>query len=231
MNHPWEISPSASFTEEGDPKYKKKLATWPEFTLYEYFREGGPTSVELSTEVERAYRKAKRGIKDVKDSEWTKSVDQKIEMAETLENLGKLGQIPKGVLEDFPKEQLAGFAAATTSCLLSLIDHIGRPIAAAIAQPKAAQRERELEELGMALKSACLNIHRMYAPILKEAPDGRALLPINQMIIPIAIGKFREQGVRPTKSSIRKFLQGMGYTKEKNWQLKFDEAGLSSLPE
>jgi hypothetical protein len=235
MNHPWELSPFSIFTEDGDPDYKKVLAHHPEFTLVEHFREGGPTSVELSPEVERAYRKARGGIQDSREArtkteaKCIRTVDQKLELAEALEKLGKLGELRKGAIEGLPEDELAMFAKLALPHLLSLIDNIGRPIAEAVRKPKTHGREDDLEALGTALKNACLNVHRMSTPITKEAPDGRELLPINRIIIPIAIGQFQRERKRPTKSAIKKLLQAMGYTKEKNWKKKFEEAGLSRL--
>ena len=222
MSHPWEISPFAAFTEEGDPDYKKELVPrCPEFTLYEHFREGGPTSVELSPEVEKAYHRVQINANDAKGQA------DKIAMANLLDTLGGLGKLWELAPEGADRDQIIQHFGQ--KLFPEIVQRLGVPIAKALSQ-NVSKRETALRDVSTAFRGGTESLHRKYAPMLGKAPDGRALLPVKQMLIPIAIQKFRETGERPTKSAIQSFLEGMGYKSEKNWEAKFKAAGLSHLP-
>jgi hypothetical protein len=219
MSYPWDFPLTAFHTEEGDPDYKKELARCPEFTLYEHFREGGPTSVELSPEVERAYHRVQMNANDAKGQ------TDKIAMARLLDTLGELGKLWES--EDENKDRVIEIFGQ--KLFPEIVQRLGVPIAKALSQ-NVSKRETALRDVSTAFRGGTESLHRKYAPMLGKAADGRALLPVKQMLIPIAIQKFRETRERPTKSTIQSFLKGMGYRSEKNWEEKFKAAGLSHLP-
>lgn len=224
MRHPWELSPFSQFTEDGDPDYKKELATCPEFTLVEHFREGGPTSVELSPEVERAYHRARMNTND------SEGEQGRIDLANSLEALAALGRLYAVAVAGAERDEAIKSLSGTL--LLSLVEHLGVPIAEALAQGGVEERKEAFVDVAAKFKKGLENLHRKEAPILGKAPGGRALLPLKQMLIPIAVAQFRKQGGRPTKGRIRSFLENMGYQlkKRETWDIAFEKVGLGRLP-
>lgn len=228
MNYPWELSPFAVFTEEGDRDYRKQLATWPEFTLYEHFREGGPTSVEISADVEKGYLKARLGTNE------SRGEQGRIDLAMALKQLAAFSKMflltpPDDKTEEFIK-------AFPCSLLLGLVEQLGIPIAKALAEPVAGEKRKlAIGDLAARFKKGLENLEREQSPLLREAPDGRALLPIRQMIVLVAIAQFRRDRKRPTKGRIRSFLEGMGYgftgkNAKGTWEDNFAKVGLGNLP-
>lgn len=227
MNYPWELSPFAVFTAEGDRDYKKTLADHPEFTLYEHFREGGPTSVKISAEVEKGYLKARLGINE---SEGEKG---RVDLAMTLKNLAAFSRIFLESPADSRCEEL--IKAFPPRVFLGLVEQLGVPIAKALAEPVAGEKRKlAIGDLAARFKRGLENLEREQSPLLREAPDGRALLPIRQMIVQVAIAQFRRDRKRPTKGRIRSFLEGMGYgfsgkNAKDTWNDHFTKVGLGKL--
>ncbi len=223
MNHPWELSPFSVLTEEGDPNHKKELAKCPEFTLYEHFRPGGPTSVELSPEVEGAYHRVKGNINDAAGRE------KRVEMASLLDHLGNLGKL----------RMLAPESADTDAIIKSLgaklfpeiLQLLGIPISEALSLA-GRKRETAVQDIVTAFKGGLDILGRNQTPKFEKAKNGQAMLPIQRMMIPAAVAQFRQHRERPTQTRIREFLEGMGYrrVKDDSWTNNFNKAGLGTLP-
>lgn len=223
MNFPWELSPFAFFSEEGDPNYQKELDSCREFTLYEHFREGGPTSIKASPEIEDAYRKLAVNANDAQGQK------DRLAMVSILDQLGGLGRLwevaPESKERDMLIEQLG------KKLIPDLVEQIGVPIAKGLAL-SASKRETALQDVATSFKSGITSLNRKFAPKLGEAPDGRSLLPLGQMLVPVAVAEFRKTRERPTKSAVRVFLERMGYSlrKKETWDDNFKKAGLGGLP-